>query len=163
MLPFITYTYDPVCVSHGEGSDSEFSSHFYPPPIWHFSQIQYNCYPIGCTGHHPLSIMGTRACHHHPHPGCVWRRPWHWVFLLYFCHYFKCFVTSCFSVKLLFSRWGVLLFFIFIPPPHFNLPCPMFQLKFACQNLHFVVLISYINQITHLLKIATPVIFWLVQ
>jgi hypothetical protein len=48
-------------------------------------------------------------------------------------------------MKLLF-RGGVAGFCCFSFSPLISfLPCPMFPLKFACQNFHFVLLISYIN------------------
>ena len=108
-------------------------------PIRHFSQIQFNCYPMAAQDTLPQWIKGIRPRHHHPHPWGVWRRWWHWVFLLFFFHYFKCFLTALFSIKLLFSGWLVLLYFIFIPPPHLNFTMSYVPIKICLPKLPFCV------------------------
>jgi hypothetical protein len=59
-----------------------------------------------------------------------------------FFHYFKCFLTAFFSIKLLFSGWLGLLFFIFISPPHLNFTMSYVPIKNVSQNFYFVLLIS---------------------
>ena len=84
----------------------------------------------------PQSIKGTRACHHHLHPGGVWRRPWYWVFLF---SLFQMLSRRIFSVKLLFNRWQVLIFLIFTPPPHLNFSMSYVPTKICLPKLAFCV------------------------
>ena len=130
----------PACMLHGEGSDGEFSSRF-PPFLPLFSKpIKY--YPVGRAGRPHSFNQGNKGL---PPPfppvRCV-EKAVTLSFLSFFFHYFKCFLTAFFSIKLLFSGWLGLLFFIFISPPHLNFTMSYVPIKNVSQNFYFVLLIS---------------------
>jgi hypothetical protein len=122
---------------YGEGSDGEFSSRF--PPLF-------------ATFLKPNKILSRRPCRPPSLSQSREQRPATTIptsevcgeggdiefpFLVF--HYFKCFLTAFFSIKLLFSGWLGLLFFIFISPPHLNFTMSYVPIKKCQPKLLFCV------------------------
>ena len=88
----------------------------------------------------PQTIKGTIACWHHPRWWVVWRRGWWWLFLLFaFPHCLNFFSQPLFQL----NHTSVVVAFCSFPfhsSPFISILWRlMFQLKFACKNLHLVL------------------------